>query len=99
MNGLFDPNPSISPRIPDEESEATIADESGGDLDSQSQQQQRNEKEAPTSTSILQNYLLPTTFRHCPKSHLCLKSKNVNTTLKMTFSSDDDELYLRFREG
>ena len=102
LNGLFDPNPSICPQIPDMESDTFIADESGGeDLDSQ-KQQQRTEKEAPISTSFLQSYLrsyLPTTFRHCPKAQLGLNSMNMTTGLKMIISSDDDELYLRYREG
>lgn len=59
LNGLYDPNPAICPKIPDEKK----------------------------------------TFRHCPKSRLGLNSKNVQVLQKMIFSSDDDELYSRFREG
>ncbi|KAL7539673.1 hypothetical protein ACHAXR_012183 [Thalassiosira sp. AJA248-18] len=89
LNGLF-PNPSISPKIPDSETDATISDEGGADDGQQKQSSQL--------TALLQNYL-PATFRHCPKSELGLNSKNAQTALKMIFSSDDDELYLRFREG
>ena len=101
LNGLYDPNPSISPEIPDEASDdAKFAkNESGGDTQRQSQQQQQ-------SKALLQNFLrpyllslLPSTFRHCHKSELGLNTKNALTALKMIFSSDDDELYSRFREG
>eukprot|EP00578_Thalassiosira_sp_NH16_P023402 CAMPEP_0181097802 /NCGR_PEP_ID=MMETSP1071-20121207/11764_1 /TAXON_ID=35127 /ORGANISM="Thalassiosira sp., Strain NH16" /LENGTH=406 /DNA_ID=CAMNT_0023180309 /DNA_START=81 /DNA_END=1299 /DNA_ORIENTATION=- len=39
------------------------------------------------------------TFRHCPKSRLGLNFKNVRVLQRMAFSSDDDELHSRFREG
>lgn len=94
LNGLYDPNPSISPEISDD---ATFTDKSGGDTQQQHPSQ---------STALLQNLLrpylpslLPATFRHCHKSELGLNTKNAQTVLKMIFSSDDDELYSRFKEG
>ena len=94
LNGLYDPNPSISPEIPDD---AKFTDKSGGDTQQQHPSQ---------STALLQNLLrpylpslLPATFRHCHKSELGLNTKNAQTALKMIFSSDDDELYSRFKEG
>jgi len=81
LNGVYDPNPSICPQIPDIEYGA---------------------KKDSASTSAVQNYLssyLPSTFRHCQKSQLGLNSKNANMALLMAFSSDNDELYLRFRDG
>mmetsp|Transcript_19420 Transcript_19420/g.40970 ORF Transcript_19420/g.40970 Transcript_19420/m.40970 type:complete len:419 (+) Transcript_19420:49-1305(+) len=40
-----------------------------------------------------------TMIRHCPKFQLALNPKNATAALKMIFSSDDDALYLSFREG
>ena len=87
VNGWFD-NPSICPIMPNED---TI----------QEQQDTPSSSQQPNNV-LLQNYLMryiPTTFRHCSKSQLGLNTQNAYTALKMIFSSDDDELYLRFQEG
>lgn len=87
VNGLFD-NPAICPRIPN--------------ADTIQEQQYTSSSLQQPNNALLQNYLLryiPTTFRHCSKSQLGLNTQNAYTALKMIFSSDDDELYLRFQEG
>lgn len=95
LNGLYDPNPSISPGVLDD---AKFTDKSGGDT----QQQQHPSQSTALLQNLLRPYLtslLPATFRHCHKSELGLNTKNAQTALKMIFSSDDDELYSRFKEG
>jgi len=102
LNGVYSPNPSICPRIPDVDNDAAIAGENRKDSESQGRWQQGNDREAPAAPSALQNYLrsyLPRTFRHCPKARLGLNSENAATVLRMALSSNDDELYLRFRDG
>lgn len=51
--------------------------------------------------NLLQSYVptLPETFRHCSKSNLGLNMQNARTVKEMILSSDDDQLYQRFREG
>lgn len=100
LNGLYYPNPSICPLMPDEE----ICDDS--DPKDDNQQQEQSNRNTPASTqmnnSILLNYLrpyLPITFQHCRKSQLGINIKNANAAIRMMFSSDDDELYSRFRGG
>jgi hypothetical protein len=102
LNGLYDPNPSICPLMPDEE----LCDDSDSTNDTNNNQQQQqftgNTASTQMNNSILFNYLrpyLPTTFRHCRKSQLGFNTKNANAALRMMFSSDDDELYSRFRGG
>ena len=41
----------------------------------------------------------PITFRHCAKSELGLTSGNAKSAIQMIFSSSDDELVLKFKEG
>lgn len=101
LNGLYDPNPSICPLMPDEE----LCDDSDSTNDNNQKQQQQftsNTASTQMNNSILFNYLrpyLPSTFRHCQKSQLGFNRKNANAALRMMFSSDDDELYSRFRGG
>jgi hypothetical protein len=101
VNGFFDPNPSICPQMPDNDSDSGSATEcDGGGFDSDTR---KHSISTPSSNvAILQNFLrplLPTTFRHCDKSQLGLNTKNLHAALQMLFSSDDDELYTKFREG
>ncbi len=51
--------------------------------------------------NLLQSYVptLPETFRHCSKSNLGLNMQNARTVKEMILSSDDEQLYERFREG
>ena len=103
MNGLFDPNPVICPLMPSTESELNAVNAIEDDASSQMQQQQQSTTTNSWQSNmlfrnLLQSYL-PSTFRHCAKSRLGLNSKNVSTALKMMFSPEDEELYLRFREG
>lgn len=101
LNGLYDPNPSICPLMPDEE----LCDDSDSTNDNNQKQQQQftsNTASTQMNNSILFNYLrpyLPSTFRHCRKSLLGFNRKNANAAIRMMFSSDDDELYSRFRGG
>ncbi len=100
VNGVFDPNPSICPQMPDKDfdSGGSVECVEGLDLDAPKQS-------TPTPSNyfaILQHFhrpLLPTTFRHCDKSHLGLNTKNLQAVMQMLFSSDEDELYAKFREG
>lgn len=50
---------------------------------------------------LLRSYIpaLPATFRHCSKSNLGLNVENARAVKDMILSSDDEQLYLRFREG
>ena len=41
----------------------------------------------------------PITVRHCAKSELGLTSGNVKSAIQMIFSSSDDELFSKFKEG
>lgn len=97
VNGLFDPNPSICPQMPDVDSGSATECGEGVDLES------RKQLITPSNNvAILQNFLrplLPTTFRHCDKSQLGLNTKNLQAAMQMLFSSDDEELYTKFREG
>lgn len=86
LNGLFDPNPTISPPFSETEVDAAVADGKGRPSDS------------PNIRDYLSPYL-PSTFRHCAKSRLGLNSRNVTVGSQMILSSDDDVLYARFREG
>lgn len=99
LNGFYDQNPSICPLMPDEE----LCDNSEDDNQQQQEQSNRNTPASKQmNNSILFNYLrpyLPSTFRHCRKSQLGFNTKNANAALRMMFSSDDDELYSRFRGG
>jgi hypothetical protein len=47
---------------------------------------------------LLQSYV-PTTFRHCSKSNLGLNADNARAVKEMILSSDDEQLYQRFRDG
>jgi len=49
----------------------------------------------------LQSYVptLPATFRHCSKSNLGLNVENARAVKEMILSSDDEQLYQRFRDG
>ena len=100
VNGVFDPNPSICPQMPDNDFDSGDSVEYVEGLDLETQKHS-----APTPSNnfaILQNFLrplLPSTFRHCDKSQLGLNTKNLQAALQMLFSSDDDELYAKFREG
>jgi len=106
--GLFDPNPAICPLFPSLEDDENAAVLIAGEAHSlgKQQQEQRQTIQPPTETEpnnvIVQNLFrsyFPSTFRHCAKSRLGINSKNVSTALRMMFSSEDDELYRRFREG
>ncbi len=100
VNGVFDPNPSICPQMPDNDVDSGYSVEcvEGLDLDTR-----KHSAHTPSNNfAILQNFLrplLPSTFRHCDKSQLGLNTKNLQAALQMLFSSDDDELYAKFREG
>jgi len=50
---------------------------------------------------LLRSYVpsLPATFRHCPKSSLGLNMGNARAVKDMILSSDDEQLYQRFKEG
>lgn len=100
VNGVFDPNPSICPQMPDDDSTSGSSVECDEDVASDTPKQ--SIPTASNNVAILQNFLrplLPTTFRHCDKSQLGLNTKNLHAALQMLFSSDDDELYAKFREG
>ncbi len=51
--------------------------------------------------NLLRLYLptLPATFRHCSKSNLGLNMQNARIAKEMILSSEDEQLYHRFREG
>mmetsp|Transcript_659 Transcript_659/g.1594 ORF Transcript_659/g.1594 Transcript_659/m.1594 type:complete len:421 (-) Transcript_659:1187-2449(-) len=64
--------------------------------------QQPNEVENNSSVSyLLRSYVpsLPATFRHCSKSSLGLNMENARAVKDMILSSDDEQLYQRFKEG
>jgi len=64
--------------------------------------QQPNEVENNSSVSyLLRSYVpsLPATFRHCSKSSLGLNMENAKAVKDMILSSDDEQLYQRFKEG
>ena len=71
-------------------------------------QEQHNEKEegsqslkSESLSYLIRSYIptLPATFRHCSKSHLGLNVENARAVKAMLLSSDDEQLYLRFRDG
>lgn len=73
-----------------------------------SMQEQHNEKEegsqslkSESLSYLIRSYIptLPATFRHCSKSHLGLNVENARAVKAMLLSSDDEQLYLRFRDG
>lgn len=100
LNGIFNPNPSICPQIPEEEYDSEN-DAAGNGEDSNPRKQQQTAS-SQLNRNLLLNFLrpyIPTTFRHCRKSQLGLNSANADAALRMMFSSDDDELYSRFRGG
>jgi hypothetical protein len=97
VNGFFDPNPSICPRMPEEV-------EGGGNHSSGDGATENGDRRSPrwNRPAMLLDYLrpyVPTTFRHCRKSRLGLNAENADAALRMMFSSDDDEMYSRFRGG
>ncbi|KAL3826779.1 hypothetical protein ACHAXA_000605 [Cyclostephanos tholiformis] len=99
LNGLFDPNPSICPQMPGEE---FFAGNNGVCSDSQRKRQYNDKASSLLNFDLWLNFLrpyVPSTFRHCRKSRLGLNRKNADAALRMMFSSDDDELYARFRGG
>jgi hypothetical protein len=92
VNGTFT-NPAICPLIPSDELEFDIinaASEEGGGNVIKTQQQ--------SVGKLLRSYI-PTTFQHCSKAQLGLNSKNARAALLMMFSSEDEVLYTKFREG
>ena len=71
-------------------------------------QEQHNEKEegsqslkSESLSYLIRSYIptFPATFRHCSKSHLGLNVENARAVKAMLLSSDDEQLYLRFRDG
>ncbi len=108
VNGLFDPNPVICPLIPlyedGENAVHLIAREVHPPGKHQHEQGKPMQKppDIELNNTIIRNFFrsyFPSTFRHCAKSRLGINSKNISTALRMMFSSEDDELYRRFREG
>ncbi len=73
-----------------------------------SMQEQHNDEEegsqslkSESLSYLIRSYIptLPATFRHCSKSHLGLNVENARAVKTMLLSSDDEQLYLRFRDG
>ena len=66
------------------------------------QQSNEIENQSPNNNAsvldLLQSYV-PTTFRHCSKSNLGLNVDNTRAVKEMILSSDDEQLYQRFRDG
>ncbi|KAL7534162.1 hypothetical protein ACHAWF_004742 [Thalassiosira exigua] len=97
LNGVFAPNPAISPQFPGEKTDTTNlgeCDDGSGTLN-----QQQRDSESTTLFDALIRPHLPTTFRHCHKCEMGLNSQNTRAAIKMAFSSSDDDLYSRFRDG
>ena len=98
LNGLFGDYPSICPKLPTDDSDATISDGEGEVVSDPAKQNQQSAESSAFLQRLLRPYL-PVTFRHCPKSELGFNPQNLQALRKMAFSSDDEELYLSFREG
>lgn len=64
-------------------------------------QQPNGVEDQSPAQRLLQSYVptLPATFRHCSKSNLGLNMQNARIVKEMILSSDDEQLYQRFREG
>ena len=62
---------------------------------------QEEVEKPPLASNLLRSYIptLPATFSHCPKSDLGLNVENAKALKKMIISSDDNELYNKFRDG
>ena len=85
INGIYK-NPAICPSLQEQHNEK---EEGGQSLKSES------------LSYLIRSYIptLPATFRHCSKSHLGLNVENARAVKAMLLSSDDAQLYLRFRDG
>ena len=66
-----------------------------------SMQRKKEVEEKPVASNFLESYIptLPETFSHCSKSDLGLNVENAKALKKMIISSDDNELYDKFRDG
>lgn len=96
VNGVFS-NPAICPIHSPGEDE--INDTRSAQCNNEASMQQPSQKSFPLQLQSLIRSYIPATFRHCSKAQLGLNAKNARAVLKMTFSSEDEELYAIFRCG